>query len=54
MKIDVRCGGLFDGRPCGHKLGTMKQVHDEDLLRLALKPRKRVIIARSVLRMGDP
>ena len=85
MKITVRCGGLFDGRPCRHKVGTIPrddldfahgvvtfdrlrweerhyvcpkhgamQVHDEDLLRLALKPRKRVIRARSVLRMGDP
>jgi hypothetical protein len=35
------------------KHGAM-QVHDEDLLRLALNPSPPVVMARSVLRMGDP
>jgi hypothetical protein len=30
------------------------QVHDQDLLRLALKPNPPVIMARSVRRMGEP
>ena len=30
------------------------QVHDEDLLRRALNPGRPWILARSVLRMGDP
>ena len=30
------------------------QVHDEDLLHRALNPERRWILARSVLRMGDP
>jgi hypothetical protein len=35
------------------KHGAM-QVLDEDLLHRALNPSRRVIVARSVLRMGDP
>lgn len=35
------------------KHGAM-QIHDEDLLRLALNPSPPVIMARSVLRMGQP
>jgi hypothetical protein len=35
------------------KHGAM-QVHDEDLLRLALNPSPPVIMTRSVRRMGDP
>jgi hypothetical protein len=30
------------------------QVHEQDLLRLALNPSPPVIVARSVLRMGEP
>lgn len=30
------------------------QIHDEDVLRLALNPSPPVIMARSVLRMGEP
>ena len=30
------------------------QVHDQDLLHAALNPKRRRIMARSVLRMGDP
>jgi hypothetical protein len=35
------------------KHGAM-QVHEQDLLRLALNPSPPVIVARSVLRMGEP
>jgi hypothetical protein len=35
------------------KHGAM-QIHEEDLLRRALNPSRRDIMARSVLRMGDP
>lgn len=37
---------------CG-KHGAL-QVHDEDLLHLALKPNPPVIMARSVRRIGEP
>ena len=30
------------------------QVHEQDLLHAALKPKRRRIMARSVLRMGNP
>jgi hypothetical protein len=49
------CDGLLweERHYSGPKHGAM-QVHDEDIVRRALNPSRRWIVARSVLRMGDP
>jgi hypothetical protein len=52
-------GGNYDGLRWEERHHTCPkhgelQIHDEDVLRLALNPSPPVIMARSVLRMGEP